>query len=106
MTRLSATSPSRFCGLCQARHYCLEQSPDLLVGEPARVQPVHRRRDDRLAGAKVLGELLRRCMPGDKSPRAMPQLDYAFVFKLAIDLGDRVGVDDELFGQRPDARQL
>ena len=43
---------------------------------------------------------------GDEGAGAVAQLDHAFVFELAVGLGDGVGIDHELLRQRPDARQL
>ena len=66
----------------------------------------HRCGNDGLSGAQLVGQLLRAGAAGDERSGAMAQFDHPFVFELAIDLGDRVWIDDQLLGQRPDAGQL
>ena len=59
-----------------------------------------------LRRAQLVGVLLRRRLVRDECAGALPQLDDALVLQLAIRLRDRVGIDDQLLGQGPDARQL
>src|SRR2546425_9380113 len=103
MTNGSATMPASPGQPCQLR---FEQPPNLLVGEAARTEPLYRGRDDRLAGAKRVGRLLRPRIPRDERAGAMTQLDDAFVLELAIGLRHRVRIDHELLRQRPDPGQL
>src|SRR5262245_29843429 len=84
----------------------LEQPADLVLGHAAVAQPFDGGGDDRLRGAKLVGGFLRARVRRHEGAGAVPQLDHALVLELAVCLGDRVGVDDELFRQRPDARQL
>src|SRR5215475_8346054 len=84
----------------------LEQSPDLVVAQAARAQPLDGRRDQRLAGAQVVGRLLGARAGGDERAGAVTQLDHALVLELAIGLGHGVGIDHELLRQWADARQL
>src|SRR6185295_18217815 len=65
----------------------LEQAPDLLVGDAAGAQPVHRGGDQGLAGAQLVGRLLRAGVGGDKGAGAVAQLDDPFVLQLAVGLG-------------------
>jgi hypothetical protein len=43
---------------------------------------------------------------GDECAGAVPKFDDAVVFELAVGLGDGVGIDHQLLGERTDAGQL
>src|SRR6188472_4495690 len=104
MMSSSATLPSRFAESCELR---LEQAADLVVAQAALAQLADGFRDERLRAAKFLGAaLLRARCVSHECAGALPQLHHAFALELAIGLRDRVGVDHELLGERPDARQL
>src|SRR5437762_8901788 len=103
MTNPSATALS---SLAQARQLRLEQPPDLLVGDAACAQLVHGRRDDRLAGAHLVGQLFRTRVAGYEGAGALTELDDPFVLELAIRLGHGVRIDHELLRKRTNAGQL
>src|SRR2546428_6309078 len=105
MTGTSATLISCF-RFRQAGELRLEQPADLVLGDAALAQPLDGGGDDGLRGAQLVGGFLRARARGDERAGAVAQLDYALVLELAVRLRDRVRVDDELFRQRPDARQL
>jgi hypothetical protein len=90
----------------QAGELRFEQSPDLFVAEIARAQTFDRRGDDRLTGAERVRGVLRASRARHERACAVPQLDHAFVFELAIRFRNGVRVDDELLRERADARQL
>src|SRR5262245_16206800 len=105
ITGASATLISCF-RLRESRELRLEQPPDLVLGDAALAQPHDRGGDDRLRGAELVGGFPRTRVRRDERAGAVAQLDHALVLELAVCLRDRVRIDDELFRQRPDARQL
>src|SRR6185503_6272091 len=104
MMSSSATLPSRFA---ESRELRLEQAADLVFAQTTRAQLADGFRDERLRAAKFLGTaLLRARRVGHECAGTLPELDHAFALELAIRLRHRVGVDHELLGERPNARQL
>src|SRR5712691_642682 len=103
MTNRSATLIS--CP-AQPRQLRLEQPPDLLAGDAARAQFLHRGRDDHLPGPKLVGHAPRPRIPGDERAGAVAQLDDAFVLELPVGFGHGVRVDHKFLRQRTDAGQL
>src|SRR5258705_13153390 len=103
MMNASATAISCFAQASQLR---LEQSPDLVVGDSARAQPLDGGRDDGLSRAKLVRQLFRPGISGDERPSALTQLDDALVLELAVRLGHGVRIDHELLRKRTNTRQL
>src|SRR5262245_17460177 len=104
MMNSSATALSPFA---ESRELRLEQAADLVVAQTALPQLADGFRDERLRAAKSLGPaLLRAGRIGHERAGALLELHDAFALELAIRFRDRVGVDHELLGERPDARQL
>src|SRR4051812_48369868 len=92
--------------LAQPGEMGFEQPTDLLVGHTSVTQFFDGGDDGRLRGPHLVGELPGRAVGGHERPGAMPQLDDALVFELAVSLGDGVRIDHQLLGDRPDAGQL
>src|SRR5881394_3273557 len=104
MMSCSTTLSSRFA---ESSELCLEQAADLVVAQATRAQPLDGLGDDRLRATKLVGiAMTRACSRGHERADALPELDDAFALELAVRLRDRVRVDHELLGQRPNARQL
>src|SRR5260221_8786324 len=106
LATLSLTSSSRFRQRGMAGELGLEEPADFLVRQAARAQLVDRGGDGRQSGFHRVGLLLRAGAARDERAGAVAQLDDALVLELAVRLGDRVRIDDELFGERTDAGQL
>src|SRR5689334_3544499 len=83
-----------------------EQPPDFLVAQPLGAQLLDRAAHDRLREPYGIRAFLAFRCGGDERARTVPKLDDALVLELAIGFRDRVRVDHELLGQRPDAGQL
>src|ERR1700752_3266094 len=104
MMSSSATLSSRFA---ESRELRLEQAADLVVAQASCPQLFDGLGDERLRTAKFVGIAVpRACLRSHECAGALAQLADAFALELAIRFRDRVRVDHELLGQRPNARQL
>src|SRR6266545_4079931 len=101
MIRRSATTSS-----FRARQRCFEETPDLLVADAAIAKASDRAGDQRLRFAKCLAPFLCAWVLRYERARAVPQIDDAFTFQLAVCLRNGVGIHDQLLGEWPDSRQL
>lgn len=92
------------CGVADRRQLALEQPARFVFGQSERRDAFDRRPRNRLRFRECITRRLRAF--ANERARAVPHVDHACCFELAVGPRHRVRVDDELLGDGSNRRKL